>query len=411
MSEFFDVVTPKEAIKKLLSKKKFPEMVSEKINTVNSNGRILSQDIKSSINLPHFNRSSMDGYAIYASDSNGVSLSSPNYLEIIEEIKMGDVPKHKILTGKTSRIFTGGMIPKGSNAVIMEEDTEELGNNMIEIKKPVSIGENIIFSGEETKKGNIIINKGTKIRSQEIGSLLESGFTEIFVSKKPVIGVLSSGDELIPPENTLELGKIRDINTYTISNLINNSGGIAEIFPILPDDLNSQLNQAKKALQFCDMLIFSAGSSISYRDTTAEVINSLDKPGVIVHGISVKPGKPTILGLSGKKPIIGLPGNPVSSIMIFINIVKPILDKLNNHISVITKQIDCTLTEDISSQTGREDYVQVSIRSADQKILATPVFGKSNLINTLVNSDGFVTIPPETGGLYKNSIVKVKTYE
>ena len=303
------------------------------------------------------------------------------------------------------------MLPEGANAVIMEEDTEELGNNMIEIKKPVSIGENIIFSGEETKKGNIIINKGTKIRSQEIGSLLESGFTEIFVSKKPIIGVLSSGDELIPPENTLELGKIRDINTYTISNLINNSGGIAEIFPILPDDLNSQLNQAKKALQFCDMLIFSAGSSISYRDTTAEVINSLDKPGVIVHGISVKPGKPTILGLSGKKPIIGLPGNPVSSIMIFINIVKPILDKLNNHISVITKQIDCTLTEDISSQTGREDYVQVSIRSADQKILATPVFGKSNLINTLVNSDGFVTIPPETGGLYKNSIVKVKTYE
>ena len=411
MSEFFDVVTPKEAIKKLLSEKNFPEMISEKINTVNSDSRILSQDIKSSINLPHFNRSSMDGYAIYASDSNGVSLSTPNYLEIIEEIKMGDVPKHKILTGKTSRIFTGGMIPEGSNAVIMEEDTEELGNNMIEIKKPVSIGENIIFSGEETKKGNIIIKKGTKIRSQEIGSLLESGYTEILVSKKPIIGVLSSGDELIPPEKTLELGKIRDINTYTISNLINNSGGIAEIFPILPDDLNSQLNQAKKALQFCDMLIFSAGSSISYRDTTAEVINSLDKPGVIVHGISVKPGKPTILGLSGKKPIIGLPGNPVSSIMIFINIVKPILDKLNNHISAITKQIDCTLTEDISSQTGREDYVQVSISNADQKILATPVFGKSNLINTLVNSDGFVTIPPETGGLYKNSIVKVKTYE
>ncbi len=411
MSEFFEVVTPKEGIKRLLSKKNFPIMVSEKINTVNSDSRILSQDIKSSLNLPHFNRSSMDGYAIYANDSNGVSLSNPNYLEIIEEIKMGDVPKQKILTGKTSRIFTGGMIPEGSNAVIMEEDTEELGNNMIEIKKPVSIGENIIFSGEETKKGKIIIKKGTKIRSQEIGSLLESGFTEICVSKKPIIGVLSSGDELISPEKTLELGKIRDINTYTISNLINNSGGIPKIFPILPDDLNSQLNQAKKALQFCDMLIFSAGSSISYRDTTAEVINSLDKPGVIVHGISVKPGKPTILGLSGKKPIIGLPGNPVSSIMIFINIVKPILDKLNNHISIITKQIDCILTEDINSQTGREDYVQVSISSTAQKTLATPVFGKSNLINTLVNSDGFITIPPETGGLYKNSLVKVKTYE
>ena len=159
------------------------------------------------------------------------------------------------------------------------------------------------------------------------------------------------------------------------------------------------------------MLIFSAGSSISYRDTTAEVINSLDKPGVIVHGISVKPGKRTILGLSGKKPIIGLPGNPVSSIMIFINIVKPILDKLNNYIGTITNQIDCKLTQDISSQTGREDYVQVSMKTHNQKILATPIFGKSNLINTLVNSDGFITIPPESGGLYKNSLVKVKTYE
>ena len=249
MSEFFDVVTPKEAINKLLSEKNFPEMISEKINTVDSNGRILNQDIKSEVNLPHFNRSSMDGYAIYANDSNGVSLSSPNYLEIIEEIKMGDVPKQKIIPGKTSRIFTGGMIPEGSTAVIMEEDTEELGNNMIEIKKPVATGENIIFSGEETKKGNIIIKKGIKIRSQEIGSLLESGLTKIFVSKKPIIGVLSSGDELIPPSKKLELGKIRDINTYTISNLIKNSGCIAKIFPILPDNLNSQLNQTKISLK------------------------------------------------------------------------------------------------------------------------------------------------------------------
>ena len=148
MSEFFDAVTPKEAIKKLLSEKNFPKMISGKVNTINSCDRILYHDI----NLPHFNRSSMDGYAIYANDSNGVSLSAPNYIEIIEEIKMGDVPKHKIISGKTSRIFNGGMLPKGSNAVIMEEDTEELNRNVIEIKKSVSIGENIIYKCEEIKK-------------------------------------------------------------------------------------------------------------------------------------------------------------------------------------------------------------------------------------------------------------------
>ena len=263
----------------------------------------------------------MDGYAIKSNDSSGVSSSSPNYIKVIEEIKMGYTPNKKLKNGECSRIFTGGMIPEGADSVIMEEDTEILNDDFIEIKKSLSVGENIIFKGEETKKNNLILSKGHKIRSQDIGSMLESGITNLKVYKKLIIGVLSSGDELLDPSEDLQPAKIRDINTYTISTLIKSIGHKVKNFPIMPDNFESQLDQAKKAFNECDILIFSAGSSISYRDTTSKVISNLGLPGILVHGVSVKPGKPTILAICDKKIIIGLPGNPVSASMIFTNII------------------------------------------------------------------------------------------
>ena len=215
---------------------------------------------------------------------------------------------------------------------------------------------------------------------------------------------------MLHPKEELQPAKIRDINTYTISNLIKSSGNEVTNYPIMPDNYEAQLKIAKKAFQECDILIFSAGSSISYRDTTAKVIKNLGKPGILVHGISVKPGKPTILGICDKKLILGLPGNPVSATMIFTNIVNPILNNMYNF-SPINTYTECILSENISSHTGRVDYVPVKITNKDDKLYAKPVFGKSNLINTLVFSDGYISIPPEKRGLYKNSKVKVKKYE
>ena len=410
MSEFFEVHSPSIAISKITSNKEFPSLRMGLIKTINSLDRIIAEDIISDIDLPHFDRSSMDGYAIRSQDSNGVSESSPNYIKVIEEIKMGNQPSKSIKSGEASRIFTGGMLPKGADSIIMEEDTEELSDNFIEIKKSISIGENIIYKGEEIKKNKIIISNGKKIRSQEIGSLLESGITQIKVYKQLNIGVLSSGDELINPHENITPGKIRDINTYTISNLIMKTGSNVKNYPIMPDDFNKQLIQSKKAYKECDILIFSAGSSISYRDTTAKVIKNLGTPGIIIHGISVKPGKPTILGLCDKKIIIGLPGNPVSAVMIFINIVQPIIEQLYNHKS-LKPYLNCILDEDISSKTGRVDYVPVKIITKDNKLFASPVLGKSNLINTLVQSDGYVVVPSEKRGLYKHTNVKINLYE
>ena len=410
MTEFFNVLNPNDAILKITSNKNFPKSKTEIIDTFSAHKRINAKNIYSPTELPHFNRSSMDGYAIKSNDARGVSDSSPNYVEVIEEIKMGYVPNQTLKDGQCSRIFTGGMIPNGADSVIMEEDTEILNENFIEIKKSVSVGENIIFKGEESKINNKILNKGHKIRAQDIGSLLESGITKLLVHSKLNIGVLSSGDELLHPKEELQPAKIRDINTYTISNLIKSSGNEVTNYPIMPDNYEAQLKIAKKAFQECDILIFSAGSSISYRDTTAKVIKNLGKPGILVHGISVKPGKPTILGICDKKLILGLPGNPVSATMIFTNIVNPILNSMYNFTPINT-YTECILSENISSHTGRVDYVPVKIINKDDKLYAKPIFGKSNLINTLVFSDGYISIPPEKRGLYKNSKVKVKKYE
>ena len=316
----------------------------------------------------------------------------------------------KLKNGECSRIFTGGMIPEGADSVIMEEDTEILNDDFIEIKKSLSVGENIIFKGEETKKNNLILYKGHKIRYQDIGSMLESGITNLKVYKKLIIGVLSSGDELLDPSEDLQTAKIRDINTYTISTLIKSIGHKVKNFPIMPDNFESQLEQAKKAFNECDILIFSAGSSISYRDTTSKVISNLGLPGILVHGVSVKPGKPTILAICDKKIIIGLPGNPVSAIMIFTNIIRPIIYKTYNF-EPLEPYILCKLNDDISSHTGRVDYVPVKLSVKDGISYAQPILGKSNLINTLVHSDGYITVPSEKRGLYKNSTVKVSNYE
>ena len=381
MSEFFEVVSPNEAISKIISHNDFPTLKSETVDTISCHNRITSENVISNSDLPHFDRSSMDGYAIKSNDSTGVSSSSPNYIKVTEEIKMGHTPSKKLKNGECARIFTGGMIPQGADSVIMEEDTEILNDNFIEIKKSLSVGENIIFKGEETKKNKLILSKGHKIRSQDIGSMLESGITKLKVYKKLIIGVLSSGDELLDPTEDLQPAKIRDINTYTISTLIKSTGHKIKNFPIMPDNFESQLDQAKKAFNECDILIFSAGSSISYRDTTSKVITNL-----------------------------GLPGNPVSASMIFTNIIRPIIYSTYNF-EPLEPYVLCQLNDDISSHTGRVDYVPVKISSKNGISYAQPILGKSNLINTLVHSDGYITVPSEKRGLYKNSTVKVSIYE
>ena len=244
-----------------------------------------------------------------------------------------------------------------------------------------------------------------------MGGLLALGVTSVTVSRKPRIGIVSTGDELIPPDARVGPGQIRDINTYTISGLVAQAGGEPVPIGLVADEFEAQRNAAAEGLTSCDALVFSAGSSVSSRDLTADVFNSLGEPGVIVHGISIKPGKPTVIGVVDGKPVFGLPGNPVSAMVVFDLVVRPAIYHLSGCDEMPERPTtQAILARDIPSVAGREDYVPVRLQPSGDHNSAVPVFGKSNLIFTLIRSDGTVKVPLDRSGLYAGEMVDVRLF-
>ena len=293
----------------------------------------------------------------------------------------------------------------------MVERTQALDDTAIEVLRAVAPGENVVQVGEDVRKGEPILPKGSVIRPQDIGGMLALGITSISVNRKPLVGIISTGDELVPPDEKISPGQIRDINSYTISALVEQSGGKPKRIALVSDDFEAQRQAAVEGLDTCDALVFSAGSSVSSRDLTADVLSSLGEPGVIVHGISIKPGKPTVVGAVDGKPLFGLPGNPVSAMVVFDLLVRPTIYHLSGCKTVPPQSTArATLTRDIPSVAGREDYVPVRLVGDEEQVCAEPVFGKSNLIYTLVRSNGIVKVPLDKSGLYAGEVVNVRLF-
>jgi len=407
MSDFLKVKPIEQALE-IIDNHPTPLLSTVNIKTIDSLSRTVSTPITSSSNLPSFDRSTMDGYAVRATDTYGASQSQPSYLNLVSEITMGSIPKTKIKIGQAARIFTGGMIPESANAVVMVEYTELIDSSLIEIIKPVAPGENIIKIGEDIKENDPVFEVGHVIRSQDIGGLLALGITQTPVFERPKIGVISTGDELINPEIEPKKGQVRDINSYTVSSLIQKHGGEPIIFGINKDEFEVQFNSAKKALTECSLLVISAGSSTSSRDLTAEVISSLGEPGILMHGLAHKPGKPSIIGSVENKLIFGLPGNPVSAMIIFELLVKRAIHNILRSAKELIAPTQAILTTDIPSINGREEHVPVKLyNSQSGRLMAEPVFGKSNLIYTLIKSDGIVIVPINKSGIYSGDLVDV----
>jgi molybdopterin molybdotransferase len=343
---------------------------------------------------------------------------------------MGDTPLFEISPGQCALIHTGGMLPNGADAVVMLEYTQSIAdskvsrlssetqrqesldsNSEIEIFKSVADGENLIRIGEDVAQGQLVIPKGTLIRPSEIGGLMALGFTSIQVSKKPRIGLLSTGDEVIDPSQTPHPGQVRDINSYTLSALVKKTGGEAVRYGIFSDSFQVLKEAAAKALSECDVIIITAGSSASTRDMTAEVIRTLGEPGVLVHGINTRPGKPTILGVCNGKAVIGLPGNPVSALVNGYLFVVPVIEKILGALPKPKATVQAKLTVNLPSQAGREDWWPVKLivnqKSQIVNYEAEPIFGKSNLIFTLASADGLLRIHPDATGLSAGEIVEV----
>lgn len=405
-NEFFNV-QPVDAALDLLMQHWTPNMRTEELDPRAALGRIVAETPVSNVELPAFRRSSVDGYAVRAADTFGASASLPAYLDLAGSLAMGAAPAITLHVMQAAEIHTGGMLPEGADAVVMIERTQILSRAQIEVLSPVAPGENVIQVGEDVVTGAPILNVGQRIRPQDIGGLLGAGVLRVRVAARPRVGILSSGDELVMPEEEPALGQIRDINAYTLAALVDEAGGEAHVAGIARDRLTDFLALARAAFEQCDLLVVTAGSSVGTRDLTRQVIESLGEPGILQHGLAVKPGKPTLLAVCANKPVIGLPGNPVSAYLVARQLVVPLIKRALGEAEPPQASITARLSANIASATGREDTVPVRLFERDGEVYAEPVFGKSNLIYTLVNADGLLLIPLNSGGLRGGTEVKV----
>lgn len=440
MTEFLDLNSPRDFWKILKTEAKVTPDNSELVNYTEALGRITASPIRSPEDLPAFDRSTVDGYAVKAKDTAGASESLPVYFDLIGEVLMGENCDLQINSGQAIKIPTGGMLPEGADAVIMVEHTELFAEKKIETSQAVAKGENVVIRGEDISQNELLFEKGHQIRPQDLGALSGLGITELEVYRSPKVSVISTGDEIIPPDETPAPGEIRDINSYTIGSLFEDLGARVNQVGIIGDTFE-ELTQAIEVNLDSDMILISGGSSVGVKDLTIDVLNSLGEPGVRLHGISIKPGKPTILAIIDQIPVIGLPGHPASAWTISNQLVKPLVKSLKGYNQSIELNLggdqthQAVLTRNIASDRGREEYVPVRVKpcsenknmnSKDKKTInqqnsirckqlnsglsAKPVLGKSSLITTLVKADGLIKIDSYSEGLPQGEIVTVNLF-
>lgn len=405
MPEFLKLEPPSKALNKFIESFTKENQDAEWMETADALGRVLAKDIFAQEDIPAFPRSTVDGYAIQSKDSFGASDAIPAFFKLIGEVKMGSSPDFVVGEGEAAVIHTGGMLPHGADSVVMIEHTQFSSGDEIEVYRSVGSGDNVIQAGEDVRKNDLVLKKGVKVRPAEIGGLLALGVSEIQVFTIPKVGVISTGDEIIEPQMEILPGQIRDINSYSLSALIQQHGGKPVRYGIVPDKKDLLEQTMRSAFEECDMVIVTAGSSASVRDHTAEVIQRMGSPGVLVHGVNVRPGKPTILAVCEGKPIIGLPGNPVSALVVAQLFVVPVVLKLTGQIQNnygLTNEVRVNIN--VSSVTGREDWIPVKIidKTREGEIIVEPIFYKSNLIFSLSKADGIIRVPPEANGLSRN---------
>jgi len=413
MPEFLSLVSPESALDRWLQA--LPPgrpLRVEQVSIDSALGRVLAHDQHALEALPPFPRASVDGYAVRAADTFGASASLPSYLSLVGEVRMGTAPAFALGGGQAALVHTGGMLPQGADAVVMLEDTQPAAANELEVLRSASVGSNVIQRGEDLQPGDLAIPGGLRLRPQEIGGLAALGILRLEVVQRPRVALIATGDEVVPPGRAPALGEVRDVNTLTLAGLVRLAGGEPSPLGIIPDNHSALEAALVRALPDHDLVIVMAGSSASTRDLTSQAFAALGPPGVLVHGLAIRPGKPTILAVAQDTPLIGLPGNPVSALMVAHVLVVPMIRRLLGlPPALLTPTLRARLTANVPSEAGRTDYQPVVYEIRDGEVFAEPVFGKSNLIFTLVRSGGVVRVPPEVTGLPAGSVVDVVLFE
>jgi molybdenum cofactor synthesis domain-containing protein len=376
-------------------------------------GRVLSSDVESLVDVPPFNRATVDGFAVKAADTFGAEEHSPVALKLQGVVEIGEKPHLSVSKDEALRIATGAPVPDGADAIVMVENTAEKKKE-VQVYRAVAKNENVMKAGSDIRKGQVIFREQTRLNSRQVGVLAALGFAMIPVLKRPRIGIISTGAEIVKPGEHLLPGKIYDINAYTLASAIAESGGRAVDFGIVRDDDDEALKKVlRKALTATDAVVTSGGVSVGPKDVVPKVLDSLGKPGVIIHGVAVKPGKPLAVALLEGKPVFALPGNPTSSLLIFHLLVHPVLLQLAGRESGGLCVVNAKLSRRVFSAKGRRTYVTVSLsKGKDGELVASPVAsGQSGAITTMAMAEGYVELPENVPFIEEGQSVRVILFE
>ena len=405
--ELLKVDTITSARDKLLNVLQGKSVDIVQVNLLSACGYILAKDITATEPVPAFRRSSVDGYAVIANDTSGASENLPVFLKIVDEIAMGSASEKEIHSGECAYVPTGGMVPEGADAVVMVEYCELFESYQTAVYHSTASGRNIVTVGEDIKSGELVLKRGTRIRPQEIGVLACLGITMVEVYKPWEITIISTGDELISPDEIPSLGKIRDINTYALYTKAKEHGLNVSDTRVLKDNEQELKSAIRKAMQKSDVVMISGGSSQGKKDMTRKIIDEVAVPGSFTHGLALKPGKPTIIGYDENSGTLlaGLPGHPVAALLVFEMLIYWLWKEITNQ--QVDPSVFARITSNLASAPGKMTCQPVKLLRREKEYYAEPVFGKSGLITTLTKADGYILIDQNKEGLQKDEIVEV----
>ncbi len=409
MDDFFNVLQLEDLVKILEA---MPVLGLEELPLDRSRGRFLAGDIQASEDLPATHRSAMDGYAVRAEDTFGAGESNPAYLEKISDLEICDVPGFFLSAGECAGIVTGGVLPHGADAVVMQEYTQEMGQGTVEVRRPVAPNENVMLRGEDVSHGQTALETGQCIGFRQTAMMAALGIKSCFYYKAPRVGIISTGDELIEIDKPAEPGRIRDVNTHALRHLVLEEGGVPVTYGIVGDREKDLCLMLDRALEENDVLLISGGSSVGQRDFTLKAMQAVSGLEIIAHGLAISPGKPTIFARKNHKYIWGLPGQVGSVQVVMLVLVLPFLRHLQGAAAPFVWEekslVRARLSRNLASRYGRRDYVRVRLEEHGRGYVAVPVLGKSGLLRTVIRADGLIQIPANSEGLLKGEEVRVR---
>jgi molybdenum cofactor synthesis domain-containing protein len=407
----FKHLTPtSEALEAVIEQVPELRMAVENVPILSALGRILSHDLMSPSDIPSFDRAAMDGFAVRAEDTYGASTGSPILLNSLRGVGIGVIPTVSLSKGDAVLVVTGGLMPQGANAVVMVEYTKQTTNGSVEVSGEVHPAENVSRTGEDVRKGAVVLKEGTRLLPQDIGMLSYLGFRDVSVKRRLEIAVLSTGNEIQDKAEAVS-GKIPDVNRPTLISAVRELGCEPIDMGIAQDEFSQIQGKLKRALETSDLILVTAGTSVGPGDMVPRVIDSLGKPGMLVHGVAMRPSMPTGLGVVNGKPIVSLPGYPASAYIAFLEFVPSLVNHLLRTNSLSRPVVQARLRRRVAGVLGSRTYVRVQVAESEGNLFAEPVrTSGAGILSSLVQANGFLIVPEKVEGYEEGQKVEVELF-